>query len=153
MKREDVSEGIVDGERRWFLSGTGKGGKPFRLPIPVDVYPILKRHMAGRVGPMWRTRVGTPMTRSILTNTVSDFFGRLGMPYTTHALRHTYGTEIQQATGDMLQTQVLMRHSNLDTTRLYVEPVTAPGVRAMDRLAKDRLTKGRRRRPSSGEVA
>lgn len=137
IRREDISEGIVDGERRWFLSGIGKGNKPFRLPIPRGVVPILTPHLRGKSGPLWLNQWGTPLSRVTLSNTVSAFFKRLEMPWTMHNTRHHYGTAIQQRTGDMLQTQILMRHSNLNTTRLYVEPVQRPGVVAMDALSDD----------------
>ena len=149
IRREDIEEGILDGRRRLFLSGVGKGNKPYRLPVPVDVAPYLQKHMAGRTGAIFRTQTGTPMKRPLLTNQVSAFFARLGLPWTMHSCRHTYGTLVQRETGDMLQTQALMRHENLNTTRMYVEPILSPGVQAMDRLANKRL----RRRSGSGEVA
>lgn len=150
IRHEDIEEGILDGARRLFLNGYGKGRKPFKLPVPVAVAPYLQGHMSGRTGPIFRTARGTPMRRAYVSVQTSEFFERLGMPWTMHNARHTFGTHVQRETGDMLQTQILMRHSNLNTTRLYVEPVTAPGVAAMDRLAGKQLRQHRR---PTGEVA
>lgn len=141
IRREDVTDEIVGGKRRLFISGVGKGAKLFKLPVPVDVEPVLRRHLGGQTGPLWRTVQGNPATPDYVTAQVTAFFRGLGMPYTMHNCRHTFGTEVQQQTGDMLQTQVLMRHSSLNTTRLYVEPVQAGGVAAMDRLSARLRTK------------
>lgn len=145
IRGSDIVEGEVDGEARLFLTGIGKGRKSFSLPVPEDVEPILQQHRLRGPRPLWLTKRGRPVTRRYVSDVIGDFFVRLGMPWTTHNLRHTFGTLVQRETRDMLQTQVLMRHASLNTTRLYVEPVTAPGVAAMDRLAHSRLA-GRRRR-------
>lgn len=133
--REDITEEIVGGKRRTFLSGIGKGQKPYKLPVPVEVVPVLRAHLTNRGGPLWRNTQGRPIMARNVTDQVTAFFRGLGMPYTMHWCRHTFGTEVQQQTGDMLQTQVLMRHSSLNTTRLYVRPVTTSGMVAMDRLS------------------
>lgn len=135
IKREDFVEGIIGGKRRTLLTGIGKGSKAYRLAVPVEVMPILQPHLTGRPGPLWRNAQHRPVTGDNVSDRVSEFFRRLGMPYTMHWTRHTFGTEVQKQTGDSRQTQVLMRHESLATTQMYVEPVTSEGVRALDRLS------------------
>lgn len=124
----------VDG--RLYLDGVGKGQKPFRLPVPVEVVPILRPHLAKGSGPLWRTGPGGRPTRPLdVTNQVGKFFRSIGMGYTFHQLRHTFGTTMYRATRDLLLTQDVMRHSSPTTTRLYVETSSPEATAAMDRLS------------------
>lgn len=149
IKREDITEGIIAGKRRTFISGIGKGQKPFKLAVPVEVLPILQRHMTARRGPLWQMDDGRAIPPDKLTREVTAFFRGLGMPYTQHWARHTFGTTVQQQTGDLLQTKVLMRHESTNTTLLYVEPVEGAGLAAMDRLSASLRPRAGKRRAAS----
>jgi len=47
---------------------------------------------------------------------------RAGVPWLgVHALRHTAGTEIVRATGDLEIAARLLGHQQLETTRIYVQ--------------------------------
>lgn len=146
LRRESFSEGIIGGKRRLFVSGIGKGGRPFKLPVPVEVVPVVQRHLTARPGALWHNRHGRPISPNSVTSLVSDYFRRIGMPYTLHWTRHTYGTEVQQRTGDILQTKVLMRHRSVNTTLLYVQPADGAGVAAMDQLSQRLTVRLERRR-------
>lgn len=43
---------------------------------------------------------------------------------TAHSLRHTAGTNVQEVTGDLYQTQNYMRHANPATTEIYLHNAT-----------------------------
>lgn len=149
MKREDVTE--VEG--RLYLDGIGKGGKPFRLPIPEHVVPVLRPHLTVRSGPLWWTAPGGRPSRPVdVSAQVAAFFRRIGMPYTLHQCRHSFGTAIYRQTRDLLLTQDAMRHSTPTMTRLYVETTAPAATAAMDRLSAQ-LGAGGRRRHGGGQVA
>jgi len=149
IRREDITDVLVDGRPRTMLAGIGKGRKAFRLPVPAAVVPILCAHLGGQPGPLWRTVTGLPVTAHNITDEVTALFRRLGLPHTMHCCRHTFGTNVHRETHDLLMTADLMRHSSTNTTRLYVEPVAAEGTAAMDRLAAARLAR-RGRQPRRG---
>lgn len=133
MRREDITS--VGG--RLYLDGIGKGGKPFRLAIPVDVEPELRPYLIGTTGPMWRTGPGGRPSRPYdVSMQTRDFFRRIGMPYSIHRLRHSFGTRLYAQTRDVLIVQDLMRHESANTTRLYVQTTRAEAVAALDRLSR-----------------
>lgn len=143
IHREHITEAVVGGQPRVFITGIGKGGKPYKQPVPAGVEPILRRWMTARPGPLWLNHAGRPLTYVNVSEAVSKYFRGLDMPYTLHWTRHTFGTELQHETRDILATKVLMRHTSVNTTLLYVEPGEGAGVDAMDRLS-GRLDRRRR---------
>lgn len=149
IRREDLSD--ISG--RLVLSGIGKGGKPFRLPVPTWVEPSLRQHLTAQRGPLWLTARGRPVRASHVSHEVGRFFRSIGMPYTLHWCRHHFGTAAYRQTRDLLLTQDLMRHSNPSTTRLYVETTRAETTAAMDRLSVSLrpASAGRRGKPSRTE--
>lgn len=65
---------------------------------------------------------GIPYTAHEVSNVGNDFLHELGLIYTMHQLRHTYGTRSVEKIGDARVVQVQMGHESLSTTQLYVEP-------------------------------
>lgn len=148
MKRQDVVE--VDG--RLYLEGIGKGTKPYRLPIPQHVAPVLMLHLSGQTGPLWRTGPGgRPSRPQDVSEQVVKFFRGIGMPYSLHQCRHSFGTSIYRQTRDLLTTQDAMRHSSPTTTRGYVETTAPAATAAMDRLSANIEEQRRRGRQRRGE--
>jgi integrase/recombinase XerC len=138
----------VDG--RLMYAGIGKGAKPFRLTVPKHVEPELRACFGGD-DLLWRTQAGTPTSSEYVSRVVSGFFRDLGMPYTLHQLRHSFGTAAYAQTRDLLLTQRLMRHSSSATTQIYVEIGGQAGVRAMDRVASRALGERKsRKQPRAG---
>lgn len=145
MRRENIT--AVHG--RLYIDGIGKGNKPFRLCVPVDVEGELRPYLIGSTGPIFRTGPhGGPSRPYDVSMQTRDFFRRLGMPYSLHRLRHSFGTAIYAQTRDVLITQDLMRHTNANTTRLYVQTTRVEAVAALDRLGRElRPTSSKRRKP------
>ena len=132
MKREDVTE--HDG--RLYLSGIGKGNKPFRLPVPEHVTPVLQQHLSGRSGALWRTAPGgRPSRPKDVSEQVVAFFRAIGMPYSLHQCRHSFGTAMYSQTKDLLLVQDVMRHENPVSTRAYVQTASPETTAAMDKLS------------------
>lgn len=130
IRREDVTEA----GGRLVLSGMGKGRKPFRLPVPREVAPYLLPHLV-RLGPLWRNSTGRQVTAYGVSRDVSRFMHSIGLPYGLHSLRHRFGTRFYAATRDALLTQEVMRHSSLNTTRLYVQMQQDEAAAALDELS------------------
>jgi integrase len=82
---------------------------------------------------------------------VRDFFKSLGMPYSMHRCRHTFGTRLYAQTKDVLIVQDLMRHENANTTRGYVQTTRVEAVAALDRLGRSLRgpSPTRRRKPAT----
>lgn len=131
-----TAESVVELDRRLYLEGIGKGDKPYRLPVPEHVVPILRQHLAGRTGRLWRTAPGRRPSRPIdVSAQVATFFRRIGMNYTLHMLRHSFGTTMYRQTRDLLLVQDCMRHESPVMTRLYVQTSSPEATAAMDRLS------------------
>lgn len=149
IRREDITE--RDG--RMYLSGVGKGRKPFTLAVPLDVAPSLAAHLTSRPGPLWRSGSGAKLASRHTTTITTKLMRDLGMPYTLHCLRHRFGTAMYGQTRDLLITQQAMRHSSPMSTRLYVATADGEAVAAMDRLSKSlRAKPGSRKRKSPPAV-
>lgn len=150
-------EDIIAAADRFIICGIGKGGKPFRLPIPTDLVPELAVHLGGGKGPLWRLPPhGRPAKASDCTDQCSRLMRELGLSYTLHSLRHRYGTAFYADTHDLLLTADVMRHANTNTTRGYVETSGVAATAAMDRLASKSLrpkTTSRRTRQPREDAA
>lgn len=55
----------------------------------------------------------------------------LALPITFHTSRHTFGTLIQAATGDIETTKKLMGHKSLKSTAVYADVLTEEKVKAI----------------------
>lgn len=57
-----------------------------------------------------------------LSSKISVFMSKNGAEdWTTHNLRHRFGTQVYQATGDIYLTSKLMGHASVETTAVYAE--------------------------------
>lgn len=131
IRHEDLTE--TGG--RLLLAGVGKGTRAYRLPVPLTIEPDIRAHMQRQRGPLWLTEHGRPLTAGYVTNAASRFFRTIGMTYTLHQARHTFGTTFYRATRDLLLTQDVMRHRSPNSTRRYVETTRDEATAAMDQLA------------------
>lgn len=112
--RRDLHRG-VDG---WKLTVHGKGRKIRIMPIADDLArEILEEagdgflfpggyQNSGHLSPYWIAR----LIRRCLVDA-----------WTTHTLRHRFGTKIYMGTGDIYVVKELLGHSRTETTELYVE--------------------------------
>ena len=81
---------------------------------------------------------------------------------TLHKFRHTYATRLLEEGADIVTVQKLMGHSDLETTRKYLNPQDELRRQAVNRLslrpkaqaeAESRLGPGRTERPEIGSIA
>lgn len=132
---QQTRESVIEFEDRLVMTGIGKASKPFKLTVPRAIDADVRRCLP-REGPMWFTPTGRVLTAKYLSELVSDFFREQSMPYTLHWARHSFGSSMYALTKDLLLTQDAMRHSNPNTTRIYVQTQTAQAIAAMDQIAQ-----------------
>jgi integrase/recombinase XerD len=116
----------VDLKRELRVTGEGKEGfspKDYEermIPIPPDLVRLLKklRRKSALVFPTARGGRQTHLLRRL-----KRLAKRAGVAHATlHKFRHTYATHLLEKGCDIVTVQHLMGHSDLDTTRQYLNP-------------------------------
>lgn len=83
-----------------------------------------------------------PMVASTFHRWWERLISRAGIPYRKpHTTRHTYGTELQDATGDILAVSQALGHASTATTEMYVHAARgrmARTVASLEEYRKDR---------------
>ncbi|MEE2568618.1 tyrosine-type recombinase/integrase [Pseudarthrobacter sp. J64] len=109
------------------LSTIGKGRKPATLPVPAAVWPLFLK--MPRDGYWFPNRTANKLFAAgeghIMGNSVSGLIGeackRAGIKHRPHDLRASLATEMHDAGVSDFVVQRGMRHSNMDTTTLYLK--------------------------------
>lgn len=117
----------------------GKGGKVVILPLHerlVEAAQSMPRK--GWWFPGNCRRPGEPIRRRGVTDVISLAMARAAIQGgTAHRLRHWYGTKLVSGGTDLRTAQTLLRHSNLNTTALYVAVADPKRLEAIERLSLD----------------
>lgn len=121
----------------------GKGGRDRTVLIGEQLLELLKPFLRRR-GRLWDTR---PIR---VTQLVSKHFQELGMPWTCHNLRHSYGTELYRISQDIRLVQEQLGHASPATTAIYTRPNSEAARRSVGQWDADLSG---RRRPSVRELA
>jgi integrase/recombinase XerD len=120
------------------VTGQGKEGfspKDYEervIPIPPDFVVLLRKlfHKSERVFPSARGGRETHLLRRLKAVAKSA-----GVQHATlHKFRHTYATRLLEKGCDIVTVQHLMGHSDLDTTRQYLNPDETLKRKAVRRL-------------------
>jgi integrase len=108
------------------VSGEGKDGfspKDYEeriIPIPQDLATLLKA-LSRKSSWVFPTKNGTRQTH--LLRRLKEIAEAAGVAHATlHKFRHTYATRLLESGCDIVTVQHLMGHSDLDTTRQYLDP-------------------------------
>jgi integrase len=118
------------------LRVTGKGNVTAVLPL----HPVLMEAARGMPRRGWwfpgnSRRPGLPVRSRSVADIIGQAMDRAGIPGgTAHRIRHWYGSKLVADGADLRTAQTLLRHSNLNTTAIYVEVVDAKRIEAIDRL-------------------
>lgn len=142
----------IDWEART-LSTVGKGRKPATLPVPAALWPLFLQ--MPRTGYWFPNRTANRLHPAgeghIMGNSVSGLIGeaikRAGLKHRPHDLRASLATEMHDAGVSDFVVQRSMRHTNMDTTTLYLK-LRPEGIRhGFDSLPEITIPKcsGRRR--------
>lgn len=118
------------------LTVTGKGAKTRTVPLGKTLAAELEdwlvlRTVQAKAGAEaviinlgGRKRHGTAMTQQSLRRHLEAHYRALDFPeryYGAHMLRHTAGTRIYKATGDLFSTARLLGHRNVNTASIYAK--------------------------------
>ncbi len=128
----------VDLAERLLFVRQGKGRKdrvvPFGERVKAAVLAYLRQRQP-RPGPLFFTLRGDPMTRSALEGLVTKAGKRAGLlhPASPHRLRHSYATHLLQNGADVRHIQVLLGHTSLCSTQVYLGVDTADLKRMLQR--------------------
>jgi integrase/recombinase XerC len=131
----------LDGERPSLLVRSGKGGRPRRQPIPLQLVAELHRHRREREpspsDPVFCGLRGGPLQPTALARVVSRCATRaeLTKHVTAHTLRHTAATWLRQATGDARLVAEYLGHADLSTVSRYAHVATEEMHAAVQALA------------------
>jgi integrase len=103
------------------------------IPIPPDLLDLLKN--APRTSHiLFPTKKGNRMTH--LLGRLKEIAEAAKVPHATlHKFRHTYATRLFESGCDIVTVQKLMGHSDIDTTRQYLDPDEALKRQAANRLS------------------
>lgn len=136
---------IEDGEPR--LAIIGKGNKERVIPVSTEVLVLLRPWMA-RQGRIFIHSDGTVVTPRYVSETVRAHLREMGLAYTPHQLRHSFGSRSLDAIRDLRVVQELMGHDDPATTALYtqVSSKRSRRVATINGAALHELQNRRRRR-------
>jgi len=107
-KIKQLTKEQIDFERNVVLIQGGKGAKDRVVPLPKR---FKQRHLA-----MLPLKIGRRALQTYVTDIGKEV---LGKPITFHTLRHGFGSHLAQ-TRPLHEVQMLMGHSRLDTTGIYL---------------------------------
>lgn len=114
LRREDVTEQVI--------TIKGKGGKTRAVPT----HPLIWQTVASRPpGPLVARPDGRPATAEFISKGGAYHLARAGLGGTLYALRHYFGTVIQERYRDLRVTQELMGHASPITTGVYTQVTSA----------------------------
>jgi integrase len=126
----------VDLDDAVVLVREGKGGHQREVPMSDELVAVLLA-LPHRTAYVVRRRDGGrgPNLPSTISKRVS---AALGPAWTGHQLRHSFGTNVYQATNDIRTTQILMGHQSLNSTQIYTRARTGAARQAVEAAALHR---------------
>ncbi|NCC64091.1 MAG: integrase [Spirochaetia bacterium] len=130
-----------------YIQGKGRDEKTDYVKLPHPVEQAMRAYLKGRQGmkgsdPLFTSTSNNNRGGRVTTRTISGLVkGRLiGAGYdserlTAHSLRHTAATLNLLNGGSLEETQQLLRHSNLNTTMIYVHNMNRAKNESENRIA------------------
>jgi site-specific recombinase XerD len=133
------------------LAILGKGNKWRYLPIVSDMMDLIDLYLLDRltpykekegVQPLFVSQVGKRLSRRSMQHLSSEIFKALGstkpklkdLKLSAHKLRHTFATHQLREGTDLATVQMLLGHTDIKTTSIYVHVNTKQMVEAMNRV-------------------
>jgi integrase/recombinase XerD len=115
----------IDSRRMTILVSCGKGRKQRLVPLSAKLLTELRLFWQTHRHPIWLFPARRPdrhLDIDVVEKTCQRARARAGMnrPFSTHALRHTFATELLEAGVDLLCIQKILGHTSLKTTAVYM---------------------------------
>jgi integrase len=99
-----------------------KGNRDERVVMPQDVAELLRTHLGKETtGPVFTTSTGKPLSPRHVQRRFRALVRKVGITrrVTPHSLRHSFGMEIYQRTGNLLLVKEAMGHRSIQSTLAY----------------------------------
>lgn len=113
----------------------GKGDKPRVQPMPAPMISALRAHGVSAHGPIFRDDDGRQVTAGRVSHLLRSHMHNCGVIASGHQLRHAYGTEVYNRSGnDLRMTQELLGHASPATTAGYVAWAQERAAAVVDEL-------------------
>jgi len=134
----------IDGQRHLLHVRGAKGQKDRYVPLATTLLDQMRWLWKRHRNPRWLFPGSLP-NRHITSDTVRNLLRRLtrvvriGKHVTTHTLRHSAATHWLEAGVDLRTIQLLLGHTNLNTTAIYMhikDPTKHPMLGELDLLAE-----------------
>jgi integrase/recombinase XerD len=114
----------IDSRRMTILVACGKGDKQRLVPLSHKLLTELRLFWKTHRNPLWlfpSRRPDKPLTAAAPGRTLQRAKLRAGLKrrFSTHALRHTFATELLEAGVDLFSIQKILGHRSLSTTACY----------------------------------
>lgn len=97
----------------------GKGSVDRRIPLNGTVRAALGRHGLSTFGWVFPSNRGGPITAGHCGRLIADALSSSSGRVTAHQLRHWFGCNLYQGSGDIRMVQDLLGHASLQTTQIY----------------------------------
>ena len=136
--RANVGDIVVKpgGQRVLLIHGKGRDEKDNFVILTEKTYKPISEYLETRGAysisdPLFNSTSNNSKGERLSTRTISHIakeglraIGLDSKNFTAHSLRHTAGTSLLRATGDLEKTRLMLRHSDPKTTLIYVDTLT-----------------------------
>lgn len=124
------------GQRVLLIHGKGRDEKDDFVILTEKTYKPISEYLETRGAysisdPLFNSTSNNSKGERLTTRTISyiakEGLRAIGLDsknFTAHSLRHTAGTSLLRATGDLEKTRLMLRHSDPKTTLIYVDTLT-----------------------------
>ena len=100
----------------------GKGGRERTLAPGLVPMAALRSYLDKRIGPVWLSRYGQPLSRSGAWKVLERIAVRADVGYAYfHRFRHTYAGAFLEESQDLLALKMTLGHTSWDMVERYVE--------------------------------
>jgi integrase/recombinase XerC/integrase/recombinase XerD len=136
--RANVGDIVIKpgGQRVLLIHGKGRDEKDDFVILTEKTYKPISEYLETRGAysisdPLFNSTSNNSKGGRLTTRTISHIakeglraIGLDSKNFTAHSLRHTAGTSLLRATGDLEKTRLMLRHSDPKTTLIYVDTLT-----------------------------
>jgi len=119
LRRSEVANlktGDIHFTERFLVVKLGKGQKDRVVPLGDEITTRLKAYCSGKgaIDSVFGLKATT------ITGKITDFAVKAGVDIHCHSLRHHFATDLVKRGADLRTVQILLGHTDLSTTQIYV---------------------------------